>query len=207
MSITIRKAKREDAPFLAKMILQSSRADKKIGFFDYIFDDSNDDEILEKLKNITLNDTQSYLRYDNFLVAEVDKKPVGTLCSYEPRVATREKFIQALKDVGAKDDISDKFKVLDECKFDINNRTLLFDILEEVEGYVDVGILKALMQKSLLSARLKGYRIAQTIVEIGSLETLMFYEKLNFKVKEEKKCELYKELFGRVGLMLLELEF
>ncbi|MFT7003954.1 MAG: hypothetical protein ACJAWW_001306, partial [Sulfurimonas sp.] len=37
MSIKIRKALSEDAPFLAQMILQSSRAEKKFGMFDLIF--------------------------------------------------------------------------------------------------------------------------------------------------------------------------
>jgi L-amino acid N-acyltransferase YncA len=79
--------------------------------------------------------------------------------------------------------------------------------MEELEGFVDVGIMKALMQKSLLTARLKGYRIAQTVVEIGSLETLMYYKKLGFKEVDTKECELYKEKLGRPGLALLSYEF
>ena len=79
--------------------------------------------------------------------------------------------------------------------------------MEEIEGHMNVGILKALMQKSLLSARLKGYRIAQAMVEIGSLETLLYYKKLGFKEVKHKKCELYKEKFGRAGLILLAFEF
>jgi len=63
------------------------------------------------------------------------------------------------------------------------------------------------MQKSLLTARLKGYRIAQAMVEIGSLETLLYYKKLGFKEVRQKECEIYKEKFGRAGLVLLAIEF
>ena len=70
-----------------------------------------------------------------------------------------------------------------------------------------MGVLKALMTKSLLTARLKGYRIAQTIIEIGSLESELFYKKLGFHKVNQIECELYKEKFGRLGLMLLATEF
>ncbi|MDQ7067870.1 MAG: hypothetical protein Q9M40_07775 [Sulfurimonas sp.] len=93
------------------------------------------------------------------------------------------------------------------CDFNLNNRTLVFDFMEELEGFIDVGVLKALMQKSLLTARLKGYRIAQTMIEIGSLESQLFYKKMGFRVVEQKECELYKEKFGRAGMSLMSIEF
>ncbi len=201
------KAKSEDADFLASMILTSSRADKPVGLFDYIFENSSDEFILEKIRLLLQSQKECYCYYENFLIAKVDGKNVGTLCSYEPRIATKEKFVEALRKSGCDEDAISRLKRLDECDFNINNRTLMFDFLEEVDGYIDVGILKALMQKSLLTARLKGYRIAQTIVEIGSLESLLFYEKLGFVKKEQKECESYKEIFGRNGVMLLELDF
>ncbi|NPA66749.1 MAG: acyl-CoA acyltransferase [Epsilonproteobacteria bacterium] len=207
MAVKVEKAKENDVEFLAKMILQSSRADKKIGLFDYLFDTSDDTLIIEKLQQLILNPNQCYCHYKNFLIAQVEGEAVGTLCSYEPRVATNDKFVNALKEIGCDEDVLQRLETLGVCEFDINKRTLMFDFLEEVEGYIDVGILKQLMQKSLLDARLKGYRVAQTIVEIGSLESLLFYEKLGFVQKEKKECEVYKEIFGRVGVMLLALEF
>jgi hypothetical protein len=83
----------------------------------------------------------------------------------------------------------------------------MFDFMEEREGFIDVGGLKALMQKSLLTARLKGYTIAQTIIEIGSLDSELFYKKLGFRKVVQKECDLYKEKFGRLGLSLLAIEF
>jgi len=207
MAVKVEKAKEDDVEFLAKMILQSSRADKKIGLFDYLFETSEDILLLQKLQQLILNPNKCYCHYKNFLIARVEEKAVGTLCSYEPRVATKEKFVLALKEIGCDESVLDRLNVLDVCEFDINKRTLMFDFLEELEGYIDVGILKQLMQKSLLDARLKGYRVAQTIVEIGSLETLLFYEKLGFTQKEQRKCEVYQEIFGRVGVMLLAQEF
>jgi hypothetical protein len=207
MSINIRKAKESDAPFLAKMILQSSRAEKKIGFFDLILGSKSEKDVLNNLQKLVVTNTKNYCHFSNFLIADIDGKDVGSLCSYEPRISTKESFVESLKEIGCEDGADIFLEILDVCDFELNKRTLVFDFMEEVEGHMDVGILKALVQKSLLTARLKGYRIVQTMVEIGSLETLLYYKKLGFKEVRQKECELYKEKFSRAGFVLLSLEF
>ncbi len=207
MSIKIRKALSDDAPFLAQMILQSSRAEKKIGMFDLIFQSKSDKETLQKIENLTKTVAKSYCHFSNFLIAEIDGKNVGSLCSYEPRIATKDAFLNALEEIECGDCAKGFLEISESCNFELNIRTLIFDFMEEVDGYMDVGILKALMQKSLLTARLKGYRIVQSMVEIGSLETLLYYKKLGFKEVKQQECELYKEKFGRAGLVLLAFEF
>ena len=207
MSIKIRQAVVQDVPFLAKMMLQSTRAGKRDGIFDLFFSTNDDRVLLKNLEALAKTTIKNRCHFSNFLVAELDGQLVGTLCSYEPRISNRESFLNSLVEIGYNEDISEQLEVLDSCAFSLNNRTLMLDFMEEVDNFRDVGILKALMQKSLLTARLKGYRIAQTIVEIGSLETILFYKKLGFKEIEEHECELYKEKFGRLGLVLLAIEF
>lgn len=207
MDIKIRKAEIKDASFLASMILQSTRAGKKIGLFDFIFKTKTDKELLVCLEKLTTTQAKSQCHYTNFLIAEADGKCVGTLCSYEPRISTTDVFIEAINETSCANITLDDLEILKECDFNLNKRTLMFDFLEEIPGFEDVGILKALMQKSLLTARLKGYRIAQTIVEIGSLEIILDYKKMGFTTTQEKECEMYKEEFGRIGLALMSIEF
>jgi len=207
MSIKIRNANGDDAPFLAQMILQSSRAGKKDGMFDLVFETNDDKILLEKLEKLTQTEAKNYCHFKNFLIAELDGQSVGTLCAYEPRIATKDEFVAALREVGCGESVEEILEPFYSCEFELNKRTLMFDFMEELEGFIDVGVLKALMQKSLLTARLKGYRIAQTIIEIGSLESELFYKKLGFHKVDQIECELYKEKFGRLGLMLLATEF
>jgi len=210
MSIKIRQANVNDSPFLAQMILQSSRAGKKDGIFDLLFQIKDDKKILTRLEELAQTQSKSHCHYKNFLIAEIDGKSIGTLCSYEPRIATKETFLKALTEIGCEktmDHFVETLEVFYSCEFDLNKRTLMFDFMEELEGFIDVGVLKALMQKSLLTARLKGYTIAQTIIEIGSLESELFYKKMGFSVVKEQECELYKEKFGRLGLKLLSTQF
>ena len=206
MSITIRQAKSDDSVFLSEMILQSSRAGKKDGLFDLLFESNDNAVVVKKIQALTQTSAKSHCHYSNFLIAMHDDQPVGTLCSYEPRIATKETFIAALAEIGV-DNADATLEVLYNCDFKLNNRTLMFDFMEELEGFLDIGILKELMQKSLLSARLKGYRIAQTVIEIGSLEAHLFYKKMGFSEVAQLECELYREKFGRTGLMLMAIEF
>ena len=206
MNIQIKQATAEDSTFLAEMILQSSRAGKKDGLFDLLFETNENKIIIDKLKKLTTTNAKSHCHYSNFLIAKMDGKSVGTLCSYEPRIATKETFIEALSEIECRDQ-EEHLEVLNGCDFQLNKRTLMFDFMEELEGFMDVGVLKALMQKSLLTARLKGYRIAQTVIEIGSLESKLLYKKLGFIEVKQLECELYKEKFGRIGLSLMAIEF
>jgi len=208
MSLHIKKATKEDIPFLVEMMLQSSRAQKKIGLFDYLFEPATAEQLQKYLEQFIQENTKLYCFYENFLLAKVEDTPVGCLCTYEPRKASQEELVNAIVSLGiSKKALEEKLNKLQVCQFSIDKRTLMFDFLEEKEGYLDVGILKALMQKSLLNARLKGYRVAQTIIEIGSLESQLFYEALGFKKIESKECKEYQEVFGRKGQMLFGLEF
>ncbi|SFV75628.1 hypothetical protein MNB_SM-3-1043 [hydrothermal vent metagenome] len=206
MDITIRKAKVEDKPFIAKMILQSSRHGKKFGLFDLLLEDLEDVERLKFLEGLC--DTKTKYNLKNFLIAELDEKQVGSLCSYEYQQEVDEEFIELFEKVGVhKDTLLEELHILQNCDFNLSKKTLMFDCMEEVEDFIDVGVLKALMQKSLLNARFRGYRVAKTVVEIGALDTLLFYKKLGFKEIEEKECEAYRERYGRSGFVLLAIEF
>jgi hypothetical protein len=66
-------------------------------------------------------------------------------------------------------------------------------------------VLKEMVGKSMLTARLKGYRKVQTMIEIGSAEAEMIYKKLGFSIIDEKRSEYYEEQFGRAGLMRLQI--
>jgi len=202
MDIKIQKAKKEDIPFLAQMILQSTRAEKKIGIFDYLFGSQN---LLPSIEKLIVSPLKLYCYYENFLVATIDSKQVGCLCMYEPRKAKKEDLLAALENIDSS--AKERYEDISVCEFFQERSIVMFDFLEEVEGYLDIGVIKELMRTALLNARLKGYVKAQTIVEIGSLESKLFYEALGFKILEEKECKEYQEIFGRKGVMLMQLIF
>ena len=201
MNIKVRKAGADDIELVAWAVMESSRSGKGVGLFDLIFQPSDDKALLAALTGLVNTSVKSYCHYTNFLIAEAGGKAVALLCSYEPRIATRDSFARALLEVGIDESFEERIAGYLLCVPEVDRQTWMLDFIIETPGHESFETLKELVQKSLLTARLKGYRKVQTMLEIGSLKAQMLYEKLGFKFEDEKRSEYYKELFGRAGIM------
>jgi len=205
MNITVRKATENDADVIAQAILESSRAGKKIGIFDLIFETSENAVVLERLKSLAVTETKSYCHFSNFLLASGNQKFSGTICGYEPRLATHDVFTKALAEVGVDETYQERIATYLLVEPETDRQTWMLDFMTVSEGCEPLPVFAELLKKSLLTARLKGYRKAQTMVEIGSSDTEILYERLGFEVIDEKRSELYAEQFGRPGIKRLRM--
>ena len=205
MSITVRKASEADIDIIAQALLESSRVGKRIGLFDLVFNTSDNDLLLKHLKNLSLTTTKSYCHFSNFFIAAVGGTTVGTICGYEPRIATHEIFSKALEEIGFDETYHERIAAYLLCEGEVDNKTFVLDFMLIKPEFKSFDAFKELIGKSMLTARLKGYRKVQTSVEIGSVETEMIYKKLGFTVIDEKRSEYYKEQFDRAGIMRLQM--
>ncbi len=205
MNITIRKATEKDAPLLAESMLESSRSGKKKGLFDVVFNTTETKVVLERLEKLTTTQTKSYCHFSNFLVATVDGVDAGSLCGYEPRIATYEIFTKAMAELGCDGSYEDRLTAYREVEPQFDKKTFLLDFMAVKDEFHEFSVLKELVQKSLLTARLKGYRIVQTMVEIGSVEAILVYKKLGFSEIDERTSAAYEAEFGRPGIVRLQI--
>ena len=184
--MNIRTAKVEDAEFIAWAILESSRGGKEKGLFDMIFSPSSD------IKTIC--------HYSNFLIAEVDGQDAGALCGYDGYRISWEQMSEALSSMGCQGDYKERISAYFLCEPSVEKNTFSLNFMITKDEFRGLGVVKALVKKVLLNARLKGFRKAQTGIEIGSVETQLAYEKMGFSFKEEKKSDYYLQEFGRAGI-------
>jgi len=205
MNITVRKASESDAPIIAEALLESSRSGKKTGLFDLVFDTSDETKLLEHLQKLSLTATKSYCHFSNFFIAVAEGKSVGTVCGYEPRIATHAIFSKALEEIGFDESYHERIAAYLLCEPEVDNKTWVLDFMMAKHDFKTFEIFKELVAKSMLTARLKGYRKVQTMIEIGSVENEMIYKKLGFTIVDEKRSDYYKEQFGRAGIMRLQI--
>ncbi len=205
MNIKIRTAKEGDAAVIAKSMIMSSRSGKKIGIFDLIFETSDDATLQHYLERLVSTDTKSYCHYSNFIIAEIHDKVVGLLCGYEPRIATHEIFTKALSEFGLDASYQERMSAYKLCEPTFDKKTWVLDFIYIDPEYKSLEVLKTLVQKNLLTARLKGYRQVQTLLDIGSVETRMDYEKLGFEYLDEKRSDYFAEVFLRPGILRLSM--
>ncbi len=203
MNIKIRKAEESDAVFIAESMIVSSRGSKKIGIFDLMFEVADDAALLTNLKSLVTTQTKSYCHYSNFIIAEIDGKIEGLLCGYEPRIATHEILTKALSEFGFDASYQERISAYSLCEPTFDKKTWVLDFIYVIPEDKRLEVLKALVQKNLLTARLKGYRQVQTLLDIGSVETKMDYEKLGFEYLDEKRSDYFMELFLRPGILRL----
>lgn len=196
--MNIRTATIKDVDFIAWAIIESSRAGKKEGIFDRIF--SPADDLTQTLKMLITHDIKTICHYSNFLIAEVDGKLAGTLCGYDGYKMSWDTMGQALEDMGCKGDYRERISSYFICEPSVEKNTIVLNFMITKEEFRGLGVVKALVKKVLLTARLKGFRRAQTNIEIGSIETQLAYEKMGFTAKEEKKSDYYFEEFGHPGI-------
>jgi len=206
MGIKIEKASPKDAKFIAESILVSSRAEKSVCIFDLIFESDEDKTIIQFLEKLITTETKSYIHFSNFLIAYEDSKLAGCLCGYEPRVATQEIFAKALEEIGVDQSYLKRIEAYSMCEPEVGRRSWILDFIHVNEGFHKLSNIKELVQKSLLTARLKGYRKAATLIEIGSAEVELVYKKLGFSFENEKRSDLYLEVFSRLGIMQYSLD-
>jgi len=205
MNIKIRKATEKDALLLAHSMLDSSRSGKKKGMFDIVFNTTNIEELLERLQKLTTTQTKSYCHFSNFLIATVDGVDAGSLCGYEPRIATYEIFTKAMAELGCDGSYEDRLVAYRQVEPQFDKKTFLLDFMAVKDEFHEFSVLKELVQKSLLTARLKGYRMVQTMVEIGSVEAILVYKKLGFSEIDERRSDLYEAEYGRPGIVRLQI--
>jgi len=205
MNITVRKASEADIDIIAQALLESSRGGKKIGLFDLVFNTSDNEALFTHLKHLALTSTKSYCHFSNFFVAVGNGTTLGTICGYEPRIATHEIFSKALEEIGFDETYHERIAAYLLCEGDVDNKTFVLDFMLVKPEFKSIDVYKELIGKSMLTARLKGYRKVQTAIEIGSAENELIYKKLGFDVIDEKRSEYYKEQFDRSGIMRLQM--
>ena len=205
MNVKIRKATEKDAPFLAKSMLDSSRSGKKKGLFDVVFNTSETKTVVERLVKLATTQTKNYCHFSNFLIATVDGVDAGSLCGYEPRIATYEIFTKAMAELDCDGSYEDRLASYRQVEPQFDKKTFLLDFMAVKDEYHEFSVLKELVQKSLLTARLKGYRMVQTMVEIGSVEAILVYKKLGFNEIDERRSALYEAEYGRPGIVRLQI--
>ena len=205
MSITVRKESEADIDIISQALLESSRGGKKIGLFDLVFNTSDNETLLTHLKHLALTSTKSYCHFSNFFIAVENGLVLGTICGYEPRIATHEIFSKALEEIGFDETYHERIAAYLLCEGEVDNKTFVLDFMLIKPEFKSLDVFKELIGKSMLTARLKVYRKVHTSVEIGLVGTEMIYKKLGFSVIDEKRSEYYKEQFDRAGIMRLQM--
>jgi len=210
MEIEIRTARPDDASFLGWVIFAAGRSHCPRGVWDIIVG-MPENECITFLEHLTVTEAHHMFHYSDFIIAEVDGRPVAALSGYDPKQLAEvgQPLLEAFQKLGLNGSSR-----LDNQK---GVAAILYCYPEETEGaWIESvatlpevrrrGVINILLEEVLEKGRRLGFGLAQVGVFIGNTPAQNAYEKCGFKVVDEKRHPDFEAETGSPGMKRLLLD-
>jgi ribosomal protein S18 acetylase RimI-like enzyme len=209
MEFRIRTGRRDDAEFLALVMLSASRSHLKTGIWNLIIG-ADDAGCMDYLRRLALTEPRSLYHCESHLIAEVDGRPAAALTGFatanNPWAAVGEAMSNVQRDLGwTEADVAASLQrgapvwacfLPDVGDFAIENVATLPEFQRR-------GLSEALVNRTIEDARRRGYKLIQISAYIGNDPARAVYEKCGFQVVAENRCSDVAALLGAPGFMRL----
>jgi ribosomal protein S18 acetylase RimI-like enzyme len=204
-SMTIRPARADDAPFIARSILSAQRGPRPRGWFDIALG-WDEPRCLAFVEKIATAQALSWWHVSTFLVAEIDGAPAASLCALPAsgtRGAAGNAIAEAAKDAGlGAADIAAIFQrgnYSANCWVQGGEGEWLIEHVASLPAYRGRGLVQALLAQALAGGGRAGFRRASISFLIGNEPAERCYAKAGFVFAEEKRDGAFEALIGAPG--------
>jgi GNAT superfamily N-acetyltransferase len=210
MAPRIRRGAREDAEFLAGVMLSASRAQLKRGLWDLIIG-ADEAGCLDYLRRLAVAQPRSLYHYESFLIAEVEGQPAAALCGFETEHAwdiVGDAMANVQRDLGWREtDVAASYQrvapIWTTCRPPDIGADFAIESVATLPVYRRRGLIGALIHETLLDASERGCKLAQITTYLGNDAARFAYEKSGFKVLDEKRCTEVEKILGVPGFLRL----
>lgn len=213
MEAKIRPACREDVPFIAWVALQAARSHLPRGLWDILLD-RPERECLGYLEKLAQTPTKTFFHFSRFIVTELEGRPVAGLCGYEAGESGFEVLaaaaLEAIRLNGWSDSelsaMVERIVPLRRCEPDTCPGAWIVENVATLPDFRRRGLVNQLLGTMLATGRKLGHRYAQISVLIGNTPAQKAYEKVGFRVIDEKRDPEFHRVMGEPGTRRLLME-
>lgn len=206
--MTLRSARPEDAEFIAQTILNSMRGYRPRGWFDVALG-WPEAECLAFVARVAVARTVSMWHVSQFLVAEIDGKPVAALCAV-PAAGTGPAAWRAVEEVGLSigltaselDAIRQRGAYSRACWVQGGEGDWMIEHVATDLAYRGRGLMQALIAHALDKGRAAGFARATISFLIGNEPAERAYSKAGFLFAEEKRDPNFEAIIGAPGFRM-----
>ena len=210
--IEIRKARPEDASFLADAILIAGRAHVKKGIWEVILGGA-EEECLRFLRNLSITHIPHLFHHSCYLIAEEESGhfPVGSLGGYDAKKSGYQALRQAIPEVARKLNLSPQAmnasaeraaRILSCLPKEIAGAWVI-DSVATLPSHRGKGVAGELLKRILEEGKDHGYSKAQVNMYIGNIPALNLYLKYGFELVEEIRDGYFERHIGSPGMISL----
>jgi GNAT superfamily N-acetyltransferase len=204
--VLIRKARCDDAGFLAWAILAASRGHLARGWFDVALNQS-EGRCLDFLRQLTIASTLSLWHYSRFIVAEADASPVAALCAFRAADAyaiSPAAITETIETLGLP--ISERALIWERgayaftCTTPPNRDSLVIENIATLPNHRRRGYTAALLAQAIEAGRAGGLAEAQITFLIGNESAERVYERAGFHLADEWRHPEFEAITQSAGL-------
>jgi len=205
---TIRAASRDDASFVAWVILAASRSHLPRGAWDLTID-GTDEDCLAFLERMVVHEPRTFCHYSRFLIAEIDGRAAAGLSGYDPaQVADVSEAIEhVLGELDWKPDeiaaSNRRFVPFLTCVPEQPHGMWIVEWVAALPEFRRRGLVDALLKEVLADGRRRGYERTQIGVLIGNTPAERAYLKAGFRPDVERRHPDFEALIGCPGISQL----
>jgi ribosomal protein S18 acetylase RimI-like enzyme len=207
VTATIRRARPEDADFVARNILAAQRGHLTRSMFDIALN-LPEAEGLAFVRRLTVARTKSWFHVSQFLIAEVDSEPAAALCAF-PAAGTRAAAGAAIEEVAGETglDASEIFRrqaAAANCWVQGGKGDWMVEYVASLSAHRGRGLVQALLDRALSAGKAAGYARASISFLIGNAPAERCYAKAGFAFAEEKRDPTFEAITGAPGFRRFE---
>jgi ribosomal protein S18 acetylase RimI-like enzyme len=207
---TIRRARPEDADFIAWSILTAQRGHRPRGWFDIALD-WPEPLCRAFVRRIALAQSRSWWHTSHFLIAEVEGRPAAALCALraggsgkDARSAIVEVVNAAELDAAEQSAIWRRGAYSGTCWTTGDDDNWLIEHVAADPIHRGRGLVQALLEHALAAGKDAGYQRASIAFYIGNEAAERCYARAGFVFAEEKRDPEFEALTGAPGFRRFE---
>lgn len=210
MAFTIRRARIDDAKFIARTILSAQRGHVSRGWFDIALD-WPEPRCLAFVERLATAQSQSWWHVSQFILAEVEGEPAAGLCAM-PAAGTVSAGRSAITEVAERSGLSatetaEIFRrgaYAASCWVQGGEADWLIEHVASLPMYRGRGLVQALIDHALLTGKSAGFARASISFLIGNEAAQRCYAKAGFTFAEEKRDFEFEAITNASGFRRFE---
>lgn len=210
MAFTIRRARIDDAKFIARTILSAQRGHVPRGWFDIALD-WPEPECLAFVERIATAQHQSWWHVSQFVIAEVEGERAAGLCAM-PAAGTVGAGRSAITEVAEGSGLSAaetaaifrRGAYAASCWVQGGEADWLIEHVASLPMYRGRGLVQALIDHALLAGKSAGFARASISFLIGNEAAQRCYAKAGFTFAEEKRDFEFEAITNAAGFRRFE---
>lgn len=208
----IRPAMPEDSPSVARLIYVAGQGHLEPSIYDLLIPGppGATGERLEMMERLLKAEARSWFHHAYYDVVEMDGRVAASLCSFSKEEGRGRWLVGALREVGWSDaDLSamgERMRPVIRVQPRIPRSAWVIENVAASGEFRRRGLVNALLERAVEKGRERGHTHFQIGCVVGNEPARGAYEKVGFRVTEEKTDEEFQRIFGSPGIWRLTMK-